>query len=167
VAARRVATAAPLCAARQRWPVFPERHRSLETERARDDYPEPAPERISHDPRFVWPGGVPAASDDRRFDALAAVSRDAFDVEDGSGPDSGARSTLYSVRPLKGGAYWRSRNQSRVGKNIKNVEGSGTDSTEAPGSGLPKPSTTAADINWALSWANPPSSAAETVASAP
>jgi hypothetical protein len=50
-----------------------------------DQHPEAAPEKISHDPRFVWPGGVLAARDDGSLDALAAVGGDAVDVEGGEG----------------------------------------------------------------------------------
>jgi hypothetical protein len=32
----------------------------------------------------VWPGGVLAARDDRRFEALAAVGGNALAIEDGS-----------------------------------------------------------------------------------
>ena len=58
-----------------------ERHGALESMRTRDKHPEPAIERVGSDPGFVRASRVPAASNHGGFDALTAVTWDAFDVE--------------------------------------------------------------------------------------
>jgi hypothetical protein len=60
-----------------------ERQSPLEPVRPGDEQLHPSPERIGRDPRLVRAGGVPAACNDRRLDALAAMTGDALDLKDG------------------------------------------------------------------------------------
>jgi hypothetical protein len=48
----------------------------------RDEYTKSTRERVSGNPSFVRAFGVVTAQDDGRFDALATVAGDSFDVED-------------------------------------------------------------------------------------
>jgi len=57
-------------------------HCAFKAVRTRDENAKPAFERVSRDPGFMRSLGVLAARDHGRFDALATVAGDPFDVED-------------------------------------------------------------------------------------
>src|ERR1039457_1821880 len=59
-----------------------ERRRALKSMRSRYEDAKPALERISGNPRFVRPHGVPAASDHGRLNAFTAGAGNTLDVED-------------------------------------------------------------------------------------
>ena len=62
--------------------VARKRRRALESGRSRYADAKPSLERVSGNPRFVRPHGVPAASDHGRLNALTASGGKAIDVED-------------------------------------------------------------------------------------
>jgi hypothetical protein len=55
---------------------------TLESVRSRDEHAESTIERVGGDPCFMWSTRVPATSDNRRLDSLAAITGNTFDVED-------------------------------------------------------------------------------------
>src|ERR1035437_3526147 len=61
--------------------VGSERPGALKSMRSRDEHAESSIKRIGGDPRFMRAARVPAASDHRGLDGLAAVTGNAFDVE--------------------------------------------------------------------------------------
>ena len=62
--------------------IWCKHHRTLKAVRAGDEHAKAAFEPIGGDPSFVRSFGVFATRDDGRFDALATVAGESFDVED-------------------------------------------------------------------------------------